>query len=58
MNKTCSEVSRISLTELNKMERKFLLGVNLRLYVDKQTYDLWLNLLRGLVYAKESKARR
>ena len=58
MNKTWSEVSRISPTELNKMECKFLLGVNLRLSIDKQTYDLWFNLLRGLVYAKESKARR
>ena len=45
-NKTCSEVSRISLTKLYKMEHKFLLGVNLQLYVDKQTYKSWLNLLR------------
>ena len=52
MNKTWFEVSGISLTELNKMEREFLLGV------DKQTYESSLNLFRGLMYAKESEARR
>ncbi|KAH8103188.1 cyclin-domain-containing protein [Phellopilus nigrolimitatus] len=52
-NKTWSDVSAIPLDELNKMEREFLLGVGFRLFVDKPTYDSWLNLLRGLVLAEE-----
>ena len=35
------------------MEREFLLGVDFNLYVDKPTYEAWLNLLKGLVCAKE-----
>lgn len=40
------------------MEREFLLGVDFRLFVDEATYESWLNLLRGLVYAKEREAQR
>ena len=57
-NKTWSEFPRIPLTKLNKMEREFLLGVDFQLYVDKQTYESWLNLLKGLVHVKESEVRR
>ncbi len=35
------------------MEREFLGGIESRLYVDKLTYDSWLQLLKGLVMAKE-----
>ncbi|EAU93350.2 hypothetical protein CC1G_04329 [Coprinopsis cinerea okayama7 len=52
-NKTWSEVSGIELEEINRMEREFLLGVDFNLYVDKPTYESWLNLLKGLVIAKE-----
>ncbi|KAG5652828.1 hypothetical protein H0H81_003452 [Sphagnurus paluster] len=52
-NKTWSEVSGIDLTEINKMEREFLVAVDFNLYVDKPTYESWLNLLKGLVMAKE-----
>ncbi|TFK28438.1 hypothetical protein FA15DRAFT_701100 [Coprinopsis marcescibilis] len=52
-NKTWSEVSGIELEEINRMEREFLMGVDFNLYVDKQTYESWLNLLKGLVIAKE-----
>jgi hypothetical protein len=57
-NKTWSEVSGISLEEINCMEREFLTGVDFNLYVDKTTYASWLNLLKGLVIAKERDARR
>ena len=40
------------------MEREFLLGVDFNLYVDKPTYEAWLNLLKGLVWAKERDCRR
>ena len=40
------------------MEREFLLGVDFNLYVDKPTYEAWLNLLKGLVCAKERDWRR
>lgn len=40
------------------MEREFLQGVDFRLYVDSSTYDSWLNLLRGLVLAKEREHQR
>lgn len=40
------------------MEREFLTGVDFNLYVDKTTYASWLNLLKGLVIAKERDARR
>lgn len=56
-NKTWSEVSGIELTEVNKMEREFLLGIDFGLYVDKQIFDSWLNLLKGLVMAKEKDSR-
>ncbi|TFK48047.1 hypothetical protein OE88DRAFT_1665098 [Heliocybe sulcata] len=57
-NKTWSEISSISLNEINKMEREFLMGVDFDLYVDKSTYESWLNLLKGLVMAKEKDSRR
>ncbi|KAI0825286.1 cyclin-domain-containing protein [Trametes gibbosa] len=56
-NKTWSEVSGIELSEVNRMEREFLLGIDFALYVDKTTYDSWLNLLKGLVMAKERDAK-
>lgn len=40
------------------MEREFLLGIDFGLYVDKTTYVSWLNLLQGLVMAKEKDCRR
>lgn len=39
------------------MEREFLMGVDFNLYVDKATYMSWLNLLKGLVSAKERDSR-
>ncbi|KAG6909085.1 hypothetical protein DXG01_002066 [Tephrocybe rancida] len=56
-NKTWSEVSGIDLPEINRMEREFLMGVDFNLYVDKATYESWLNLLKGLVMAKERDSR-
>ncbi|KAI0638916.1 cyclin-domain-containing protein [Trametes polyzona] len=56
-NKTWSEVSGIELSEVNRMEREFLLGIDFGLYVDKTTYESWLNLLKGLVMAKERDAK-
>ncbi|RDB27298.1 Cyclin-U4-3 [Hypsizygus marmoreus] len=56
-NKTWSEVSGIDLSEINRMEREFLMGVDFNLYVDKATYESWLNLLKGLVMAKERDSR-
>ncbi|KAI0697154.1 cyclin-domain-containing protein [Cytidiella melzeri] len=56
-NKTWSEVSGIGLEEINTMEREFLLGIDFGLYVDKATYISWLNLLKGLVLAKEKNSR-
>lgn len=46
-------MSGINLIELNKMEKEFLLGIDFGLYVDESTYESWLNLLQGLVMAKE-----
>lgn len=48
-NKTCqwSDVSSISLEELNKMEREFLIGIDYCLFVDETTYNSWLSLLKG-----------
>ena len=57
-NKTWAEVSGIDLPEINRMEKEFLLGVDFNLYVDKPTYGSWLNLLKGLVMAKERDSRR
>lgn len=57
-NKTWSEVSGIGLEEINCMEREFLIGVDFNLYVDKTTYASWLNLLKGLVMAKERDSRQ
>ncbi|KAJ7585353.1 cyclin-domain-containing protein [Mycena floridula] len=57
-NKTWSEVSGITLVEINRMEREFLSGVDFNLFVSKSTYESWLNLLKGLVFAKEKDARR
>ncbi|KAK0232660.1 cyclin-domain-containing protein [Armillaria fumosa] len=56
-NKTWSEVSGIELSEINRMEREFLMGVDFNLYVDKKTYESWLSLLKGLVLAKERDSR-
>lgn len=39
------------------MEREFLAGIDFGLYVDKQRCDSWLNLLKGLVMAKERDSR-
>ncbi|KIK99447.1 hypothetical protein PAXRUDRAFT_822738 [Paxillus rubicundulus Ve08.2h10] len=55
-NKTWSEVSGIDLNEINRMEREFLMGVGFSLYVSGKKYDSWLNLLKGLVLAKESES--
>ncbi|KAG8969797.1 hypothetical protein FRC03_000623 [Tulasnella sp. 419] len=52
-NKTWSDISSISLLEINQMEREFLQGVDNRLYVDVATYESWLQLLHGLLAAKE-----
>jgi len=57
-NKTWSEVSGIELAEVNKMEREFLLGIDFDLYVDKTTYESWLNLLKGLVMTKEKDSQQ
>jgi hypothetical protein len=35
------------------MEREFLCGIDSALYVNKGTYDSWLQLLKGMVLAKE-----
>ncbi|KAG5643051.1 hypothetical protein DXG03_001629 [Asterophora parasitica] len=56
-NKTWSEVSGIDLTEINRMEREFLMAVDFNLYVDKATYESWMNLLKGLVNAKDRDSR-
>lgn len=39
------------------MEREFLQGIDFDLYVDKTSYESWLNLLKGLVLAKERDSR-
>ncbi|KAF8139811.1 cyclin-domain-containing protein [Boletus edulis] len=57
-NKTWSEVSGIDLGEINRMEREFLLGVEFSLYVSGKKYESWLNLLKGLVLAKESESQK
>ncbi|KAG9314762.1 cyclin-domain-containing protein [Chiua virens] len=57
-NKTWSEVSGIDLTEINRMEREFLMGVDFSLYVSGKKYESWLNLLKGLVLAKESESQK
>ncbi|EJD55024.1 hypothetical protein AURDEDRAFT_147691 [Auricularia subglabra TFB-10046 SS5] len=56
-NKTWCEVSGIDLGEINRMEREFLTGINYRLFVDEATYSTWLNLLKGLVAAKDKEYR-
>lgn len=56
-NKTWSDVSSISLDEINKMEREFLIGISYQLFVDEDTYNSWLNLLKGLVAAKDKEYR-
>jgi hypothetical protein len=40
------------------MEREFLMGVDFSLYVSGKKYESWLNLLRGLVSAKESESQK
>ncbi|KIM52134.1 hypothetical protein SCLCIDRAFT_1223999 [Scleroderma citrinum Foug A] len=57
-NKTWSEVSGIELTEINRMEREFLTGVDFSLHISGKQYASWLNLLKGLVLAKESESRK
>ncbi|KAG9032292.1 hypothetical protein FRB95_001613 [Tulasnella sp. JGI-2019a] len=54
-NKTWSDISKIELKEINRMEREFLLSVGCRLYVDQPTYESWLQLLNGLMIAKEKE---
>ncbi|KAI0757467.1 cyclin-domain-containing protein [Daedaleopsis nitida] len=56
-NKTWSEVSGIELSQVNRMEREFLLGIDFDLYVDKNTYDGWLRVLTGLVSHKEQDSK-
>lgn len=56
-NKTWAEVSGISLSEINLMEREFLQGVDNQLYVNLPTYEGWLNLLNGLMHAKEKEMK-
>ncbi|KZV81776.1 hypothetical protein EXIGLDRAFT_365065 [Exidia glandulosa HHB12029] len=56
-NKTWSDVSSIDLSEVNKMEREFLHGIEYMLFVDEETYLSWLNLLKGLVAAKDKDFR-
>jgi len=51
-------VSGIELSEINKMEREFLAGIDFNLYVDKETYVRWVGLLEGLVMAKERGSRQ
>lgn len=40
------------------MEREFLVGVDFSLYVSGKKYESWLNLLKGLVLAKESESQK
>ena len=40
------------------MEREFLMGIDFSLYVDEPTYYSWVNLLKGLVMAKEKHSRQ
>ncbi|KAG8880506.1 hypothetical protein FRB97_000741 [Tulasnella sp. 331] len=54
-NKTWSDISKIELKEINRMEREFLGAVGFRLYVDQPTYESWLQLLNGLMIAKEKE---
>lgn len=56
-NKTWADVSNIDLREINRMEREFLQSIEYRLAVDAATYHSWLNLLRGLVQAKDRELR-
>lgn len=39
------------------MEREFLMGIDFDLYVNKPTYESWVNLLTGLVMAKEKDSK-
>ncbi|KAG6334329.1 hypothetical protein ID866_4764 [Astraeus odoratus] len=57
-NKTWSEVSGIDLSEINRMEREFLVGVDFSLHISGKHYASWLNLLKGLVLAKETENRK
>lgn len=57
-NKTWSEVSGIDLSEIHKMEREFLTAVDFSLHVSGKQYASWLNLLKGLVLAKETESRK
>ncbi|KAG8763905.1 hypothetical protein FRC11_009427 [Ceratobasidium sp. 423] len=50
-NKTWSDVSRISLVEINQMEKEFLNGLGHNLYVDLATYESWVLMLTGLIDA-------
>lgn len=40
------------------MEREFLMGVDFSLYISGKKYESWLNLLKGLVLAKESESQK
>lgn len=40
------------------MEREFLMGVDFSLYISGKKYESWLNLLKGLVLAKESDSQK
>ncbi|KAG8905558.1 hypothetical protein FRB99_008663 [Tulasnella sp. 403] len=52
-NLTWSQISHIALSEINLMEREFLLGVDFNLFVDQKAYEGWLLMLNGLMIAKE-----
>ncbi|TRM62792.1 cyclin-domain-containing protein [Schizophyllum amplum] len=57
-NKTWADVSGIGMEEINRMEREFLDGVDYNLYVDQPAFESWVQLLRGLVAAKQTAVRQ
>ncbi|KAL1740195.1 hypothetical protein HDZ31DRAFT_2633, partial [Schizophyllum fasciatum] len=57
-NKTWADVSAMTLDQVNRMEREFLEGVDYNLYVDQREFESWVQLLRGLVSAKQSALRQ
>ncbi|KAL1709304.1 cyclin-domain-containing protein [Schizophyllum commune] len=57
-NKTWSDVSGIGMEQINRMEREFLEGVDYNLYVHQRDFESWVQLLRGLVSAKQVALRQ
>ena len=53
-----SQASGIDLSEINRLEREFLIGVDVSLYVSGKKYVPWLYLLKGLVLAKEFESQK